>query len=262
MSQEDTQRAGAENSSGTGFIGRKAIYYPVITSTMDAARQEARRGTVGGTVIIAGEQTSGRGRMKRNWQSPRGNVALSIILYPSVSALPFLVIIAALAVSRSIESITGLNTAIKWPNDVLLSGKKVGGILIENEVKKDRVSYAIVGIGVNVEVSPQGIKNSAVPATSLRDEIGGNILRTNLIRHILRNFEEMYLALPDTAVIMREWRSRLQTLGRNIVVDFNGEKLEGIAESVDDTGALQVRGADGGLTTVVAGDVSLREAGQ
>ena len=106
---------------------------------MDAARQEARNGASEGTVIIAGEQTGGRGRIKRAWMTPKGNIALSVILYPDISCLHYLIMLVSVAAARSIEAVTGLKPDIKWPNDVLINGKKVGGILIENEMTGSRV---------------------------------------------------------------------------------------------------------------------------
>jgi BirA family biotin operon repressor/biotin-[acetyl-CoA-carboxylase] ligase len=243
----------------TKFFGQNAIYYPSVPSTMDVARKEARKGTDDGTVVIAGEQTEGRGRMNRTWLSPKGNLAFSIILYPEVSYLPFLVIIAALAVVYSIERATGLRTLIKWPNDILIGGKKVGGILIENEVKRNKVQYAIVGIGINMDVNPEVEGNTTVLSTSLKDEIGGSLLRMKVLKNILREMEKLYLTLPDSRSMLREWRNRLVTLGRNVCVYSDGMKLEGVAEAVDATGALLLRCADGSLISIVAGDVTLRD---
>ncbi|GAH88453.1 unnamed protein product, partial [marine sediment metagenome] len=112
---------------------------------MEVAKQEAQLGAVEGTVIIADEQTAGRGRIKRVWLSPKGSVALSIILYPSVVNLPSLIMLASLAVVHSIEAVTGLKPQVKWPNDVLVNDKKVCGILIESSVRGNIVDYAIIG---------------------------------------------------------------------------------------------------------------------
>ena len=109
----------------TSLVGRNVIYYPTLASTMDTARLEARRGALEGTVVIAGEQTGGRGRLHRTWLSPAGNIALSIVLYPDLAGLPYLVMIASLAAARAVASVTGRKTEIKWPNDVLISDKKV-----------------------------------------------------------------------------------------------------------------------------------------
>ena len=259
MVEEKTPGTLAGSSLETRFFGQKAIYYPSLTSTMDVARDEARKGTDAGTVVIAGEQTSGRGRMNRTWLSPKGNLAFSIVLYPEVSYLPFLVIIAALAVAHSIERATGLRTLIKWPNDILIRQKKVGGILVESEVKRNKVLYAIVGIGINVEVNPALGESAPVLSTCLKDEIGGNILRTSLIKTILREMERLYLTLPDGKPLLQEWRDRLTTLGKTVSVYSDGTEIKGIAESVDANGALLLRHADGSSTSIIAGDVTLRE---
>ena len=107
------------------FIGQSVIYYPSLTSTNEAAKQEARRGAVEGTTIIADEQTAGKGRKKRVWLSPRGSISLSVILYPDIAYLPSLIMLASLAVVHSIKAVTGLKSQVKWPNDVLISGRKV-----------------------------------------------------------------------------------------------------------------------------------------
>lgn len=258
--EETSWDAFSVDSLETKFFGQNAIYYPSVPSTMDVARKEARNGADDGTVVVAGEQTEGRGRMNRTWLSPKGNLAFSIILYPEVSYLPFLVIIAALAVVYSIERATGLRTLIKWPNDIIIEGKKVGGILIENEVKRNKVQYAIVGIGINIDVNPEVEENVPVLSTCLKDEkIGGSILRMRILKNILREMEKLYLTLPDSRSMLREWRNRLINLGRNVCVYSDGMKLEGVAESVDPTGALLLRCADGSLISIVAGDVTLRD---
>jgi BirA family biotin operon repressor/biotin-[acetyl-CoA-carboxylase] ligase len=242
----------------TRFIGREISYYPVVPSTMDAARQEARRGAPEGTVILAGEQTRGRGRRSRTWYSPGGNIALSIILYPEPAALPFLIMIASLAVARSIESATGLKTQIKWPNDIFVRGKKVAGILIESELKGEKLAYAIAGIGINVVLQTTRIREIAATATSLEAAAGRKISREGVIMDLLREFERWYLELPDTKPVFKAWRDRLITLGQKVKVMWNTETLEGTAESVDESGALLLRRADGALTKIVAGDVTLR----
>jgi BirA family biotin operon repressor/biotin-[acetyl-CoA-carboxylase] ligase len=180
----------------TSLIGQKVIYYPCVPSTMDAARQEARRGAKEGTVIIAREQTGGRGRLKRTWLSPTGNIALSLVLYPDIVYLPYLVMIASLAVVHSIEAVTGLKTQIKWPNDILIGGKKVCGILIENEVRGNRAAYAIIGIGINVDLNVADFTEISNTATSLNKESDRVVSRTKIIRSLLTELERLYLALP------------------------------------------------------------------
>ena len=257
--EEKSRRTFADSGLQPEFLGKKVIYYPTVTSTMDVARDEARKGATTGTMVIAGEQTEGRGRKKRTWISPKGNIAFSVILYPEVSYLPFLVVIAALAVARGIEEIIGLKTQIKWPNDILIAGKKVGGILIENEVKGKEVQYAIVGIGINTEITPVVRGSGALAATCLKDEMGENVIRTDIIKQILQEMGRLYLELPDSEPLLREWRDRLITLGKSVRVYSKGTMLEGVAEAVDATGSLLLRHADGSSTTIVAGDVTLRD---
>jgi BirA family biotin operon repressor/biotin-[acetyl-CoA-carboxylase] ligase len=259
MSSDDLSPAIITDNLGTSFAGQRVIYYPRLSSTMDIARQEARRGALQGTVIIAGEQTGGRGRVNRHWLSPRGNIAISVILYPAISFLPYLIMLASLAVVHSIESVTGLRPQLKWPNDILISGKKVGGILIASEVKGSRVEYSIIGIGINIGLRPSDFSEIAATATSLNDEMGRDVSPTDIIRGLLVEIERLYLTLPDGESIYKEWRDRLVTLGRRVCVESGNSTFEGIAESVDRSGALMLRHADGSSIRIVAGDITLHE---
>ena len=243
----------------TNIIGRKVFYLPSLPSTMDFARQEAQKGASEGTVIMAGEQTEGRGRLKRKWLAPKGNIALSIILYPTISSLPYLMMIASLAVVQSIEKVTGFKGQIKWPNDILIGGKKVSGILIENEVRGKEVEYSIMGIGINIEIKVNDYKEIANTATSLKGKPSKDDLYTKLIRTLLEEINSLYRQLPDEKAIYRAWRKRLVTLSKKVKAQFGSQVIEGIAEDVDKDGALLIRGEDGKQTKVVAGDVTLKE---
>ena len=241
------------------FIGQKVIYYPRLTSTMDAARKEARGGAAEGTVVLTGEQTAGRGRLKRVWLSPEGNIALSIILYPDVLYLSYLVMLASLAVVHTVEQITGLKAQIKWPNDILINGKKVSGILIESDVRGNMVAYAIIGIGINLNSRLSDFPEVLPGATSIADELGKEVSRVDMIRYLLVETERLYLTLPAGEFVYREWRDRLVTLGKGVQVKSGDTILKGIAESVAKDGRLLLRHANGSTTTVVAGDVSLHD---
>jgi len=243
----------------THFVGQRVIYYPSLTSTMEVARREAQRGAAEGTVIIADEQTVGRGRVRRIWLSPRGNIALSIILYPSIVYLPSLIMLASLAVVYSIESVTGLKAQLKWPNDVLISGRKVCGILIESNVRGGRVDYAIIGIGINVNLKLADFPEFLPVATSLSGELGREVPLIELIRCLLVEIERLYLALPSGESIYQQWRDRLITLGRKVEVRWGKTMYAGVAESVARDGSLLLRRPDGSLTKIVAGDVTLRD---
>ena len=243
----------------TRFVGQRVIYYPSLTSTMGVARREAQQGAAEGTVIIADEQTAGRGRLGRVWLSPRGSIALSIILYPSLSHLPSLIMLASLAVVHSIEAVTGLKSQTKWPNDVLVNGRKVCGILIESDVQGNAVNYAIIGIGINANLRLADFPEILPIATSLSDEMGRDVSRLSIIRCLLVETERVYLALSAGGSIYEEWRDSLVTLGRRVRVKTGEAIYEGVAESVARDGSLLLRGPDGSLTRIVAGDVTLRD---
>jgi len=241
----------------TSFIGQKVFYYHKLTSTMDKAREVARHGASEGTVIIAGEQTAGKGRLKRAWLSPPGNIALSIVLYPDITSLPHLIMIASLAVVKAVEEVAGVKTQIKWPNDILINGKKVGGILIENEVKGDKVVYSIIGIGININLEVDAYPEISATATSLKSK--DKNFRINIIQTLLIEFERFYLKLPEGRPIYEAWSSRLVTLGKKVRATTGRKVIEGIAEAVDESGALFIRQSNGTLERVIAGDVTLRE---
>ena len=243
----------------THFVGKRVIYYPSLASTMEVAKQEAQQGVTEGTVIIADEQTAGKGRIKRAWLTPKGNIALSIILYPSIASLPYLIMLASLAVVHSIEAVTGLKSQLKWPNDVLIKGKKVCGILIESKVRGDIVDYAIIGIGVNVNLRLHDFPEILPTATSLSDELGRDVSCLSLIRSLLVEIESLYSTLSTGGSVYEEWRDSLVTLGRRVRVKSGENACEGIAESVAEDGSLLLRGSDGTLIKIVAGDVTLRD---
>jgi len=259
MLENSLSPASITNNLETHFVGQRVIYYPSLTSTMEVARQEAQQKASEGTVIIADEQTVGKGRLKRVWLSPKGSIALSVILYPSLAFLPSLIMLASLAVVHSIKAITGLKPQVKWPNDVLINGKKVCGILIESDVRGDIVNYAIIGIGVNVNLRLADFTELLLTATSLSDELGRDVSRLDIIRSLLVEIERLYLTLLSGGSIYEQWRDSLVTLGRRVRVKSGNTTYEGVAESVTRDGSLLLRHSDGILVKIVAGDVISRD---
>jgi len=255
--EDSLSPASITNNLDTHFIGQRVIYYPRLTSTMDVAKREAQQGAAEGTIVVADEQTAGKGRLKRAWLSPEGNIALSIILYPSLPYLPSLIMLASLAVVHSIEAVTGLKSQVKWPNDVLINSRKVCGILIESDVRGNTVDYTIIGIGVNVNLRLSGFPEILSTATSLCDELGREVSRLSLIQRLLAEIERLYLSLPAGGSVYEEWRDRLVTLGKRVQVKSGKTMYEGIAESVASDGSLLLRQLDGSLTRIVAGDATL-----
>ena len=241
----------------TDFVGRQLYYYRRLATTMEAAKELARKGTAEGAVVIAGTQTAGRGRIGRTWLSPDGGLAMSVMLKPPMANLPQLIMIASLAVVRAIKRVTGLETQIKWPNDVLIKGKKVCGILIENEVKEDKVNFAIIGIGINVNFNPLAFPEIAEIATSLSHELGAEISKAELIGTLLCELEQLYLEAQDGKPVYREWKENMETVGRWIQVKTGEIVEQGKAETVTEKGNLILRLADGSLSEIVTGDVTI-----
>jgi len=257
--EEKITEASIARDLNTSFVGQRIIYHSKIPSTMELARREALEGALEGTAVITDEQTAGKGRIGRFWSSPKGCIALSIILYPKQAYLPSLIMVASLAVMHTIKCVTGLRSQIKWPNDVLINGKKVCGILVESGVQGGRSNYAIIGIGINVNLEAAYIGEVSLMATSLSDELGKQVSRLEIVRKLLREIERLYLSAQDGEAVYQEWRQNLETLGRSVSAKSGNDVYEGIAESVEKDGSLMLRLRDGSLKRIVAGDVTLTQ---
>jgi BirA family biotin operon repressor/biotin-[acetyl-CoA-carboxylase] ligase len=236
-------------------IGHPILYFPALGSTNTLAMQLAREGAAEGTLVTTDDQTLGRGRVGRSWLSlPYQQLALSVVLRPTFPP-HFLVMASALSVADAMEDVTGLRSEIKWPNDVLLNGRKVSGILIETSGES-----AVLGIGLNVNGSLAGYPELAARATTLADALGRSVSREALIIALLTRLYGYYASLQtggDAArqAIRADWRARLVTLGNRVTIRQNDGAVEGIAEDVNANGALLVRTSDGTLQVVTWGDV-------
>jgi len=259
MMKEKLSPATISHNLATSFIGKKVIYYPQIASTMKAARGEALRGDAEGTVVIADEQTAGRGRLERGWLSPEGCIALSIVLYPELKHLSSLIMVASLAVVNAVDTVTGLQPQVKWPNDVLIGDKKVCGILVESGIRDKNTHYAVVGIGINVNIDAGCLKDLVVPATSLSAEMGKEVSRLEMVRRLLVEFEWLYLLAKEGDAVYRQWRDRLVTLGKRVTARCGEKVYEGTAEAVDGDGSLLLRQSGGNTVRIAAGDVTLQQ---
>lgn len=258
MEAELAARAIQRLRSGHLF-GCRVVYLPQVGSTQDVARQEAVAGAPEGTVVLADEQTAGRGRFGRSWVSPPGrSVHLTLVLRPDAARLRTLGIIAPVAVARAVEALADLRPAIKWPNDVVVNQRKLAGVLIESEAVGNQVAFALLGIGVNVNLEVAAHPEIAGLATSLLSELGREVSRELLLLLLLQELEELYLATPPGAAAYQEWRRRLVTLGREVRVSFGDRVEEGLAEDTDANGDLILRRPDGSRLAVSAGDVTLR----
>jgi len=243
----------------TRFVGRHIVYLTSTTSTQDVARAEAEEGAPAGTLILAEEQTAGRGRFGRTWVSPAGkNLYLTVIMRPEVHRARCLGIVAPLAVAEAVEDVTGLSPRIKWPNDVIVEGRKLAGVLIETEVQGQSLKYALVGPGINVNFEIDEASDIAGIATSLKRELVRDTSREELLAVFLNRFEMLYESAPEGGHVLQEWRSRLDTLGRHVKVTFRDHVQEGLAEDVDADGNLILAQPDGRHVIIEAGEVTLR----
>ena len=244
-----------ENALAGCRWGHTLFTYDSIGSTMDRARELAHKGAPEGSLVIAAEQTEGRGRLNRYWVSPPGSLYVSLLVYPSPEKLPFLTMLAGMAVAEATEAISPLKASLKWPNDVLIGDKKVAGILVESGFARG-LSYAAIGIGINVNIQMGSFPDISGIATSLSDEAGGWVDTLKLLRYLIDKIESRYSAF-DPGAILGLWRARLITLGRQVKASSGISVIEGIAADVTGDGALIIRQRDGTQHTVVAGDVTL-----
>ena len=239
-------------------LEQRIRYFPEIDSTMDAAREMAKKGAKDGTIVIAEAQMHGRGRLSREWLSPEGGIYFTVILRPRISPAyaPRINLMAAIAVATVIRNLFGLNAELKWPNDVLITGRKVCGILAEMDAEIDVVNFVNVGIGINANTS---ISQFEETATSLRDIRGREVSRRELLRVLIREIERWQPLLMHED-LLREWKRLSATLNKEVRVVSLGEEVTGQAIDINATGALILKGKDGSLRTVLVGDcIHLRE---
>ena len=239
----------------THVVGRRIIHFFRVGSTMDVAAREGEAGAMEGTVVVADEQTQGRGRLQRTWVSQEGNLHLSVLLRPRADTAPLIMVMAGLVMVRAIRTATGLRARLKWPNDVMLRGRKVAGILADGVTMQDGESYVVLGIGLNVNSDPSNIPELASIATSLSRETSAPHEKSVLLRHILQEMDYLYTQLQQGEVPWEEWRRSLETIGRRVQVEWNGEVYRGLAEDVDERGSLIVRFEDGSRVTLPVGEV-------
>ncbi len=241
----------------THVVGCRILYFPELESTMDGAARLATEGAEEGTVVIAERQSAGRGRQGRSWVSQPGNVLLSVLFRPEMQDLPFISIIGGVAAARAVRKVAGLAPRIKWPNDLMLGGRKAAGILAESAVLGDSVCYAVLGIGINVTLDTSENEEISAFATSVNAAAGREVDRESLLRQLLTDLDGLYVGLKRGASPLPEWRDLLETTGRRVEATFGKDAYEGIAEGVDDMGNLLLRLDDGAVLTLTAGDVTL-----
>ena len=259
-------------------------YHAAIGSTNDRARQLAQLGAPEIALISADEQTAGRGRQGRSWFTPPGTaLAFSLLTRPAIAAHQAmrLTMLAGLAVVEGIERATHLRLALKWPNDVVVisderstmmnegnsshppqATRKVGGILTECTFQNDLVDYAVIGIGLNVNVDFSQQVELREIATSLMQLAGREMDRRAVLKAIVAALVDRYVGLADDKRLQEAWAARLINLGRPIRVSLNDQIVEGYAEGVDHDGALLLRTGAGRVQRLLTGDVTLHHLNQ
>ena len=245
----------------TKIIGKKIIVYQEVDSTNSKAIKLAEKGEDEGTVIIAETQSKGRGRLGRFWLSPLGvGIYLSIILRPKI--LPkdsfSIVFLTGIAVAESIKKVTSLSPTLKWPNDILVNDKKIGGILIETKSKKERIDYLVDGIGVNVNTDtslfPKEIQKKS---TSLKKIMGKDIDRNRLIKTLLHSFEKWYFQYIQEGKkkILKEWNKYTNMTGRKIRADISNRSIKGTVIGISENGLLLLK-VKNKIEKITGGDIT------
>jgi len=246
----------------TTRIGRQLVCLPETVSTNADAFHLAEEGAEEGTTVIADAQNGGKGRRGRVWSSPAGvNLYCSVVLRPEIMPheAPQLTFLSAVAVARAIEGTTALNPEIKWPNDVLINGRKVAGLLNEMSAETDRVNFVILGIGANLNMTqaqfPADLRS---PATSLLLEQGLPVNRAQFAARMLGELDRLYTDFLQHGFgpVRDEWQQRCNANGREVVVSEAGvETVRGMFDGIDGDGALMLRFPDGTVERILSGDV-------
>jgi BirA family biotin operon repressor/biotin-[acetyl-CoA-carboxylase] ligase len=231
-----------QSGLNTKIFGRKMYVYDSIDSTNACAKVLASIGMQEGTVVISDYQTDGKGRQGRTWQSePGSNLLISIIVRPSLNIntshlLPFF---AAAGVALAVEALTGIHCECKWPNDILINGKKCCGILMESTFQQDALDYAIIGIGLNVNqnIFPENLQRTA---TSLKLECKKEFERKTVFQEIMRKIELLYknVSSGNFEITLKEWKTRATIFGKQIILTQNGESIRGRATALTADGGL------------------------
>lgn len=246
----------------TKWMGKNIIYLPVTDSTNTQAKRLGEEGAEHGTLVVTQCQTAGRGRRGRSWESPEGNIYFTFILRPDVevSRASMITLVSALALAKAIEKVTGLNTQIKWPNDVVANGKKLCGILTESSTDLEYINYVVVGIGINVNQTsfPAELTDKA---SSLLLELGHSVNRGAVLGEFLNRFEayyEIFIETEDMSELIDTYNELLVNCGREVkIIEKDRERILK-AIGIDKNGGLIVENSEGVRESIISGEVSVR----
>lgn len=245
----------------TRRLAHKVLFFDEIDSTNTLAVKLAQEGAAEGLLVIADSQRSGRGRLDRTWHAPAGSSLLfSLLLRPPLllGQAQRATMLCALAAVRAIRDVARVQARVKWPNDLVVDGKKLGGVLTEIRPRGQQLDYAVVGMGINVNLDLTELPQVMSPPTSLLAERGEPVSRLDLLTRLLQEVDALYDEMLAGWSPHAAWREHLDTIGKSVAVGTREEVIRGVAESVDENGALLVRDEDGVLHTILVGDVTLR----
>lgn len=252
-----------ESRLETRWAGRPLSYYDKLSSTNLQAKLDAENGAPQGALIVADMQTAGRGRRGRAWSSPAGmNVYFTLILKPDfpVEMASMVTLVMGLAVAEGIRETCGVEARIKWPNDIVIKGRKVCGMLAEMSTERDFIHYVVIGVGINVK-QQEFVPEIADMATCLEQECGEAVSRARLVANVMKSFEAYYERFEQDGNLegfLEKYNGMLAGIGGEVrVLDPKGE-FQGISRGINGTGELLVEREDGTLEAVYAGEVSVR----
>ena len=234
----------------TKLIGKRVYYFEEIDSTQNFAQNIAADKKENGTIIIAEKQTAGRGRLDRKWTSPKGGIWFSLIIHPKfdVSSSTLIPILSAVALSKSIKSVLGIETEVKWPNDITMNGKKVAGVLVDASFQTNSIDYLILGIGINFDIDAKKLEKRLTKTPNFYgiDSLRGKEDKTppkTLLKEFLLQFEKNLFQLDkgEKSKIIKEWTKRAAGIGKKITINTSNGKISGISQGIDNDGALKIK---------------------
>lgn len=245
----------------TRVIGREIICHERLASTNLTAMELGEAGAIEGLVVIAEQQTAGKGRLGRRWESPAGvNLYLSVLLRPAMPPweVPRLTFLSAVAAARALQDVTGLKIEVKWPNDLLVNGRKIAGLLNEMSAESDAVHHVVLGLGLNINMTAEQFPPVLrYPATSVRLEKGSPASRLDVVVALLEHFDRLYAEFQRCGMepVRQAWQELFAMLGNRVRVELGAASLTGVVAGIDEEGALLLQLPDGKIEKVLAGDV-------
>ena len=249
----------------TKTVGKRVYYFEEIDTTQNFAEQIALDEKENGTIVIAGKQTAGKGRLDRKWTSPKGGIWFSLIIHPKfdVSTSTIVPIAGAVALAKAIKNTLDIDVSVKWPNDITLNGKKVAGMLVDASFQANNIDYLILGIGINFDIDAKKIEKRLSKSANF---YGVDSLRKKddktppkiLLREFLVQFEKTLIQLNkgEKAKIVKEWTKKADKIGKKISINTSDGKISGVAQGIDNDGALKLKTSEG-IKKIFVGDVVL-----